>query len=154
MASYSKVSASFWRDPRVRTWIAAGDERSVTLALYVHTCDHSNAEGLYWLPKAYVSADLNWKPAEVSKRIKTLTGAEYIEYDHSAEVVFVCNALELHSPGSPPQIQGALKALDHVPPTPLFTSLVSAAEQHAERFAQALGEHFDGGLPTLTPTVT
>jgi hypothetical protein len=140
--TYHKVYRLFWKDPKVRAWISAGEDRTVLLALYMITCDHKNSEGLYYLPKAYVSADLGWEADVVGERMAHLLADRFIEYDEGAEVVFVCNGLKYHEPNSKLQIKGAISALEEVPATPLLASFLTAAETHAKGLAKEIRKVF------------
>ena len=142
MPSFHKVSPLFWKDEMVRAWIAAGEDQSVLLALYLLTCFHRNSEGLYYLPKAYVEADLGWEADLVGERMARLLEDRFIEYDQKAEVVFVCNALKYHEPKSERQVKGAISALEEVPTTPLLASFLSVAETHAQTLAKELRKVF------------
>jgi hypothetical protein len=146
-ASYHKVYRLFWKDPKVRGWLRAGEDRTVFLALYMLTCDHKNSEGLYYLPKDYVGADLGWEADAVGERMAHLLDKRFIEYDEDAEVVFVCNALKYHEPKSKLQLKGAISALEQVPPTPLLTSFLTAAETHAQTLAKEIRKTFKDRLP-------
>lgn len=147
MASYFPVSPLFWKDPTVRRYLASTDRLTPLVALYMLTCGHRNSEGLYWLPKAYVGADLALEAEEVGATMATLMEDRFIEYDDGAEVVFVRNALKYHEPKSKPQIKGAITALEQVPETPLLSSLLSVAETHAQTLAKEIRKVFKDRLP-------
>lgn len=142
MASYSKVSLLFWKDKEIRSWLRAGEHLTVTLFVYLLTCDHRNSEGLYWLPKEYVESDLALEADEVGERLAHLMDRGRIKYDAEAEVVFLPNALKYHEPKSKPQLKGAIAALERVPETTLFTDFLSAAETHAPSLAKELRKVF------------
>lgn len=142
MARYYPISPLFWSDATVRSWIAEGSDRTVVLALYLLTCEHRNLEGLYRLPKAYVSADLGWEAEAVGEHMARLLSDEFIEYDEMPQVVFVRNALKYQQPKSKPQIKGAITSLEHVPATPLLDSLLRVADTHAPILAKAMRKAF------------
>jgi len=147
VASYYPISPTFWSDDEVRRWIDAGQKDTALLALYMLTCEHRNLEGLYKLPKPYIEEDLAWEADVVGEHMARLLDAEFIEYDGAAKVVFVRNALKYQQPKSPPQIKGALNALERVPRTPLLASLLAAAETHAPRLAKAIRKQYGDRLP-------
>jgi len=147
VASYYPISPLFWKDEKVRAWLGAGEDRTVTLALYLLTCGHRNLEGLYWLPYAYVQVDLAWEADAVGERMARLLDGGFIEYDPSAEVVFVRNALKYQQPKSAPQIKGAISSLERVPQTPLLGSLLTVADTHAPTLAKAIRKAFKDRLP-------
>lgn len=134
MARYYPISPLIWSDRGVRSW----DDQTKLLAFYFLTCNHRNLEGLYWLPVAYVEADLGWTPKDVRRAMDDLLGAGFIEYDREAEVVFVRNALKYQAPQSKTQIKGAINALQNVPETDLLPAFLESAEAHAPAFRKAL----------------
>lgn len=142
MSSYHKVSRLFWKDPKVRAWLKDGEHLTVNLALYMLTCDHKNSEGLFWLPKAYVEADLALEADQVGEQMARLLSEDFIEYDEAAEVVFLPNALRYHEPKSERQLKGAISALQRVPHTDLFLRFVAAAETHSPPLAEEIRKHF------------
>lgn len=146
MASYYPISPLFWKDEKVRDWLVAGEDRTVTLALYLLTCGHRNLEGLYWLPYPYIGVDLAWEADAVGERMAHLLDGKFIEYDTKAEVVFVRNALKYQQPKSPPQIKGAISSLQRVPATPLLHSLLTVADTHALTLAKAIRKSFKDRL--------
>jgi hypothetical protein len=146
VASYYPISPLFWSDDKVRSWIAEERDRTVVLALYLLTCEHRNLEGLYRLPKAYVIEDLGWEADAVGEHMARLLDDEFIEYDESARVVFVRNALKYQQPKSPPQIKGAINSLERVPETPLLMSLLRVADTHALTLSKAIRKTFKDRL--------
>lgn len=142
MASYYPVSPMFWRDEEVRTWLAAGHDRTVLLALYLLTCRHRNLEGLYLLPWGWVENELAWEAECVAEQAARLTEAGFIQYDEKPEVVFVRNALKYQQPKSERQIKGAINALQEVPKNSLFPALGETAKAHAPEFYKAIRKAF------------
>jgi hypothetical protein len=142
MASYYPVSPMFWRDEEVRAWLTAGHDRTVLLALYLLTCRHRNLEGLYLLPWGWVETELAWEAECVAEQAARLTGAGFIQYDETPEVVFVRNALKYQQPKSERQIKGAISALKEVPQNALLPALSATAKEHAPDFHKAIRKAF------------
>jgi hypothetical protein len=142
MASYYPISPMFWKDEKVRVWLAAEHDRTVLLALYLLTCRHRNLEGLYLLPWGYAETDLGWEADCVAEQSARLLDEGFIEYDTAAEVVFVRNALKYQAPKSPTQLKGAINALKEVPPTPLLGSLSEVAKKHAPELRKEIRKAF------------
>lgn len=134
MARYYPVSPLFWTDEKVTHW----NDQETLLALYLLTCEHRNLEGLFRLPYAYVQADLDWGSAETRDRMGRLIEDGFIEYDKDAKVVFLRNALKFHEPKSAKQVQGAVNALQVVPPTTLWESFVESARTYAPSLYEAI----------------
>lgn len=134
MARYYPVSPLLWTDPKVRQW----DDATFRLAIYALTSRHRNLEGLYWLPRSYMAADLGWTPRKVDKALERLIGDGFVEYDAEAEVIFVRNALKYQAPKNERQVKGAMTALAEVPPNGLRDAFLESVQAHAPMLADAL----------------
>lgn len=134
MARFYPISPLIWSDREVRGW----EDQTKLLAFYLLTNRHRNLEGLYELPYAYIEADLGWNPKDVRRGMDVLLRAGFVEYDEEAQVIFVRNALKYQAPQSKTQITGAINAVQTVPDTPLWNSLLAAAEAYAPEFHKAL----------------
>jgi hypothetical protein len=147
MANYYRVDPNFWKAER-RRWT----DREKLLGIYLLTCPHRNLEGLYWLPKAYIAADLGWPSRAVEEALSALVDADFAAYDDQAEVVFVLKSLEHQAPKSEKQVTGAVSSLAKVPASSLFDAFLESCETHApqlaERIRKGLGNpsetHSDG----------
>lgn len=134
MARFYSISPLIWTDDKIRRL----DEPTQLLVFYLLTCEHRNLEGLYRLPYAYVSADLEWSLEEVRERMDTLVECGFVKYDETARVVFLPKALKYHQPTSDNHVKGALSDLQTVPDTHLFEDFVRAANEFAPTLAKAL----------------
>jgi hypothetical protein len=134
MARFYPISPLFWNDSKVKEW----DEPTRNLALYLLTCEHRNLEGLYRLPYAYISADLDWPVEDVRERMATLIFSGFIHYDEAARVVFLPKALKYHSVTSENHVKGAINDLQAVPDTTLYELFLGAAEEFAPTLFKAL----------------
>jgi hypothetical protein len=133
MAQYYRVSPNFWKGRR--DW----SDREKLLAQYLLSCPHRNLEGLYWLPLAYVEADLGW-PAKVLRAcLATLERDSFAAYDETAQVLFLCKALSFQAPTTEKQVTGALNSLERVPKTVLWDRFVDACERWAPKLSDELG---------------
>lgn len=134
VARYYPVSALFWNDRKVLSW----PERERYLALYLLTSSHRNLEGLFRLPKPYIQDDLDWPIDEVSEHLDALIEAGFVKYDEAAKVILLPKAMKYHQPKSKNQIQGAINALQEIPPTELWPDFMAAAQAFAPEFFDAL----------------
>jgi hypothetical protein len=151
MPSYWRMSPRFWTDPIIRR---GSDERRL-LAAYLLTCQHRNVMGLYWLPKAYICADLGWDVERLAKPFGELLSAHFIAYDEDAEVVLIRNALKYQAPENDNQVTAALRHIEDLPSTFLASDFRRLAERFCERLAKALPEGFGEPMPDPTaPTTT
>jgi len=134
VARYYPVSPLFWTDEKVIQF----DDQEKLMALYLLTCEHRNLEGLFRLPYAYVQADLDWDAAKTRNGMEHLIERGFVKYDREARVIFLARALKYHEPKSAKQVQGAVNALQMVPPTTLWGDFVAAAEQFAPALFNAI----------------
>ena len=109
---------------------------------YVLSNPHRLSEGLYELPAAYVSRDLDMTTEEILQAFDNLERERAIMYDRDAEVIFDRYALTLLPPKSPKQLEGAIRKLRGVPRTPLRAELWKAATIHVPLLADAMFEAF------------
>jgi hypothetical protein len=135
MAKYYPVWPKYWRGSR-RKW----DDRHKLLGLYLLTCEHRNLEGLYYLPAAYIAADIGWSQQTAERTLAGLVTEGFCQYDADAEVVFVPKALAYQAPKTDNQITGALRSLEAVPSSCLWQAFVNACESHATRLLHAIRE--------------
>lgn len=135
MPKHHRVSPNFWQGDR-RRW----NDQEKLLAQYLLTGPHRNLEGLYFLPKQYISADLSWPLEIVTETLQALEQYGFAWYDDDAEVVFLRNALKHQAPKSSPQVIGACNALEAVPRTHLWGDFVCVARKYAPELAGAIAE--------------
>jgi len=125
------------------------------LALYLLTCEHRRAEGLFRLPKAYMLEDLGWVPERLAKPFAELLENGFLAYDDDAQVVLIRRALKYQAPENDSQVTAALRHLDDLPDTPLTSEFQRLAERFCERLAKRLPEGFGEGyghpLPPSLP---
>lgn len=129
------VSPMYWKAVKDRKW----DEPTALLGLYFLTCRHRNLEGLYSLPKGYITADQGWTLEELEPRFQKILETGFVKYDTDAEVILLPKALSYYTPKSDRQIQGAMNALQSVPDTNLWPHFLLAARTYATKFYEALG---------------
>lgn len=134
MANYYRVSPKFWPWARRRGLTDAQTE----LALYLLTCEHRNLEGLYRLPKLYISADLNWAPKKVDENLAAVLATGFALYDEDAEMLLIPKALKHQAPTTEKQIAGAIAQIERIPRSCLWDAFRMACESHCPRLAEAI----------------
>lgn len=144
--SYWRVSPAFWADEKSRAW----PEDARYLALYLLTCSHRTAEGLFWFPIGYALADLQWTEKRFRKAFETLSKALFVQYDEAVQVCFLVNALDYQSPENPNQEKGAITRLEELPETWLLAALYEKAQEVCPSFAETLSKRFRNGFETLS----
>lgn len=153
MAQYHLVSPKYWPDFR------GASKDAKLLGIYVLTCRHRNTEGYYHLPVAYAADDLEMSATAIRKAFSELSdNFGFLEYDDAAQVIFIRKALTYPSqvPKSETQVRGAVNALAHVPPSPLWKSFLAVAATHAPTLRAEFvnGSDTHSHTPTDTPTHT
>lgn len=88
MREYAKLNPAFWTGETGRTLKAAGPH-ALLVALYLVASPHSNALGLYYLPKLFIAYETGLSPEAVEAAFVALEAAGFAGYDEAAEVVFV-----------------------------------------------------------------
>lgn len=157
--AYHRVWSSIWTE----RWT----EDARTLALYLLTCEHRVTEGLFRLPKQYISADLGWPAERVQEAFGELLNDGFLLWDGGAQVILLTGALKRQAPPNPNAAKAAVRAIEGLPETPLLRDLYRLAERFSERFAERLRERFpdlvlerfsqemgDPPAPPPTPTPT
>jgi hypothetical protein len=129
---YWRVGPGIWR----KSW----SEDARLLALYILTNGHRTSEGLFYLPKGYICADLGWTPKRLDGPFRELLDAGFIEYDEAASVVLIVKAMRWQRPENPNNRKHAAKKLAGVPVSYLFCDFMDAAQVYAPEFAEALPE--------------
>jgi len=142
MLRYNPVSPAFWSDPVVRGY--SDDAR--LLALYLLTCPHRTAEGLFRLPTAYMISDLQWVPERFAEPFAELLASGLIEYDEQASVCLITVALQWGAAPNRNQAIAAARLIEQLPETPLLQRFLTLAETHVERLAEVLRERFPEGF--------
>jgi hypothetical protein len=134
MANYYRVSPKFWPWARRRGLTDA----QATLAFYLLTCEHRNLEGLYRLPKLYISADLGWPAKKVDENLAAVLATGFAEYDDAAEMLLIPKALKHQAPTTEKQIAGAIAQIERIPRSCLWNAFRMACESHCPRLAEAI----------------
>lgn len=132
--SFSKVNNSFWCDSKVENW----DSTTKFFALYLMTNQHSNSEGFYKLPLAYISFDLKLKTEKIKDLISYLTTQDFISYDQQNSIVFIKKALKYNQIKNQNQRQAAYNKLDNLKHSYLYQHFIRAAENYDQQFADFL----------------
>lgn len=143
---YYRISPRFWQERDVRTeW----SEDMRMLALYLVTSPHRNMVGLFYCPKYYMAADLQWRSDRLEVAFSRLQATRFVLYDEVAEIVFVRNALKYDAPSQGNQVAGAIRALKTLPVTPLLADLVASALKHCEPLGRRIQSEFADTLKSL-----
>ncbi len=112
---YQQVYNKIWYDEKFVTL----SEKAKFLFLYLLTCHHNNALGIFVLPKGYICGDLDWSMEKLHEPFQELLDKRLILYDEKVKVICIKNHLKYNPIENPNQVMSALKILEHLPRTPL-----------------------------------
>ena len=143
---YWRVSPKFW--PETAGWT----EDARILAIYLLTCQHRTAEGLFVLRLPYIYADLGWNPERLTQPLAELIEQRFIEHDPDRSVFLIVNALKYQAPANP---NGVTHALNHLAPVPLDSPLTCSFKRLAQQLCEPLYERLPqrfGQPPAPTPS--
>lgn len=88
---YRSVNPSFWSGKTGK--YLRGNHKAQILALYLITNQHTNMQGVYHLPIAYICADTGLTHEGALKGLESLFKGGFCEYFYDEEVVFVYKML-------------------------------------------------------------
>ncbi len=142
---YNRVESALWTDPAFAAW----SDKTRLLALYILTCPHRRAEGLFRLPKQYISADLGWTLNQLEAPFGELLRAGFIEYDEATSTCLIPRALQWEAPNTN-QVKGCVAAFRELPDSPLKGRFYKLCEHHSPSLAEGLREAFGKASETLS----
>lgn len=88
---YRSVNPSFWSGKTGK--FLRGNHKAQILALYLITNQHTNMQGVYHLPIAYICADTGLTHEGALKGLESLFKGGFCEYFYDEEVVFIYKML-------------------------------------------------------------
>ncbi|MFQ5560397.1 MAG: hypothetical protein ACE5FU_07425 [Nitrospinota bacterium] len=131
---YQKIHSQMWHDEKFITL----SEDAQKLFLYCMTSPHSNMIGLYVLPKLYILADLKWSQERFAKPFSELLTKPLIEYDKSVNLILILNHFKHNLLENPNQVKKAIKIVEGLPASPLFSQLKQKVKQLDKGFVEPL----------------
>ncbi len=136
---YQKIEVVIWNDEK---FINLSQEARY-LFLYILTSPHSNALGIYVLPKAYICEDLKWSAKQLGKPFSELLSKEIILYDETTRLVFIKNHLRHNPLENENQTKAAIKIIKELPKSPLIKGLSEGlGKQFHKPLREQLGEQY------------
>ena len=124
MYEYGKIAVDFWADPDMRRQ----DITTKLVFAYLLTCRHRNAVGYYYLPLAYVAADMGITPDMASVSLERLIGEGFVCYDYEAEVVLLPKYLKHNKLANENCTKAAVSQMKKLPPNKLASILLEYLE--------------------------
>jgi len=114
------------------------DVRMEFLACFLLTCPWRTTEGLFWLPKSVMAAELQWTDDDLAGPFSRLADCGFVMYDDRLQIVFLCEALTIQSTANPNQRVHGIRRLRTLQPTPLFDALLAVAKDYDPKLAREL----------------
>jgi len=128
------------------------------LYLYIITCPHGNMLGMFVLRPGYVVDDLRLSSRQrFAQLLGELLHQHLVAWDEEAEIILDLEYLDKHPLDNPNQVKAAVKKLDELPKTKLFSDLKQLIERLGKPLYEPLLKRLDerlGQPVTVTVTVT
>jgi hypothetical protein len=140
---YQRIFSQIWHDEKFR----ACSEDARSLFLYLLTSPHSNALGLYVLPKPYIEADLGWDSKRLAKPFRELLDKGFIFYDDDTATVLIKNHLKHNPIENRNQAIACVSLLEKLPKTTLIHQLFEGLKPFAKPFMEPLIQRLAKPLP-------
>jgi hypothetical protein len=120
------------------------------VAFYLLAGRHRRTEGLYRWTIGYGAPDMSnsgrkWSDRRFRKAFDALVEEGFVEYDESAHVLLVVNALKRHGLNGN-QITGVVNAVARLPETPLLKRFLLLAQEFNKPLFERLRERFPQAL--------
>jgi len=146
---FTKIDALLWKDAK----FTALDSDEKVLFIYLITCSHRNMLGCYYLPKMYVSGDLDWSVKRVSEGLDKLLRKGFATYDFDNQVVFVKNFLRYNPLENQNQVKGAIKVSSTLPKSTVMSGLIDVIKEFNNPIYESLIKGLEKGLQRVTEQV-
>ncbi len=152
--TYAKVTRKIWHTAQFRALSREARE----LYLYIITCPHGNMLGMFVLRPGYVVDDLRLSSRQrFAQLLGELLHQHLVAWDEEAEIILDLEYLDKHPLDNPNQVKAAVKKLDELPKTKLFSDLKQLIERLGKPLYEPLLKRLDerlGQPVTVTVTVT
>lgn len=144
MPQYHRVYPRFWQDMR------GLPAETKLLGLYILSGRHRTTEGFYHLPVAYAAEDTELTPRQVRTGLAQLQERGFISYDAEQQIILIRKALSYpgQAPSTEKQVTGAMRAIEHLMPSPLWDEFANSARTHSPLLAEQIAKHI--GIPFET----
>lgn len=147
---YTKISDNVWR----KTKQYGLSDTAKILYLYLFTCPHRNMIGLYYIPLAYCSADLDMKLETVSKGFAELQKADILTYDDTEEMVLLHDFLLVNTFDNANVEKKACTVFWELPETQLFrrfADILSKLPKPVPHLMETVSERYQKGMANGMP---
>ena len=148
LVRYQKIHTKIWQDEK---FILLTDDARY-LFLYLMTSPHSNAIGIYVLPKKYIEGDLDWDAKQLREPFTELLQKGLIYYDEKVSLLVITNHLKYNPLENGNQVKYAVNQIAALPKSEIISNIL---ELLTKPFHKPLRELLEQGYANpVTVTVT
>jgi len=147
---YQRIYTQIWFDEKFTTL----SENAKFLFLYLLTCPHSNALGIFVLPKGYICEDLGWSMERLNKPFAELLSQGFILYDERVKLICIKNHLKHNPIENQNQVKSAKKILEQLPKSSLFLTILEQLNKEYHKPLRELLQERYSKPETETETYT
>ncbi len=145
---FGMVSVNIWASAK---FIALKDDTSRLAYLYLHTCQHGNANGCFRLPPQYLGADLDVRRAQALEILQDLEAVGLIAYDTGENILLIRGFFTHNKITNHKHLLGSIKSFETLPKnSPVVAALsleiIASGYEQAEKLnekgrSQVQSEH-------------
>lgn len=136
---YQKVFTQIWHDEK----FCMLSEDAKTLFIYMLTCPHGNAIGVFVLPDQYAVADLKWDLKRYAKPFRELIAEGMILHDPVSRLICIKNHLKHNPLENENQAKAASKIVASLPKSTLYSAILKQlTKQYHEPLLVQLRERY------------
>jgi hypothetical protein len=124
---YNYVKANFWDHAALKDW----DLNTSQIAIYILTCKHRTADGLFYLHPNYIKTDLRLKEEEIESGLEKLADEDFIRWDRENKFILITNALKYQPIDKINYKKAVHEHLINLPKTYLYYDLLKKASRYS-----------------------
>lgn len=138
---FAQIEVGFWRSKKL---VGASIEAKL-LALYILSSPHRNSAGIFYMPMAYIQADLGWTEKQVRIQVSELARRRFIEFDERVSILAVVGWFG-HNPID--NRKHAQAVIDQFCEAKCESQVYLAHVERFVRYAEQSGKEYLSGLDT------
>lgn len=109
---FGMVASQIWASNK---FMKLKSDTSRLAYIYLHTCQHGNANGCFRLPPQYLGADLDVRRADAMEILQDLEASGLISYDHSEHIVLIRGFFTHNKITNYKHLLGSIKSFETLP---------------------------------------
>lgn len=144
---FGRLKTVMWQRPKFH---ALSDDGKM-LWLYLISCPHGNAIGVFVCSLGYMMSDLKWQPERLLETVSELLAKGFIQRDDTFDLIVINGWWDHNTIENPNVATGALKTFEALPPSPLVTAAFCDFSALPETLCKAFSKRFPNGIETKKP---